>query len=117
MDVFRQNVNIIINLIYSNFIFSLMDDVRHFQNYQKDNLTPLFAADMTIIAFILVMLCLNLSFILFYFGISSSVKKKTGNILLLFLDISKQEVYKLYKKTDKFLGFCSVSSLVVLNRA
>jgi hypothetical protein len=50
----------------------------------------------------------SLLFLMYYLYLLKDVKNRTGNILLLFLDIPRNEIKILFKRAEKFLMFCNV---------
>jgi hypothetical protein len=55
------------------------------------------------------------AFLIYYLYLLKDVKNRTGNILLLFLDIPRTEIKILFKRAEKFLLFCNVRLLELLD--
>jgi len=112
-----QDLRIILSHIYDNFFFSIWNNIDRFTETFSSTFSKLIRFDLMVMYFSSLGIISSLFFLMYYLYLLKDVKNRTGNILLLFLDIPRTEIKILFKRAEKFLLFCNVDLLELLHGA
>jgi hypothetical protein len=112
-----RDLRIVLSHIYDNFFFSIWKNLDRFTTTFANTYTRVNRFDLLILYFTALGIIVSLLFLMYYLYLLKDIKNRTGNILLLFLDIPRNEIKILLKRAEKFLLFCNVLLLEFLHRA
>jgi hypothetical protein len=99
----------VIHHVYDSYFFSVWEVIELNANILISKYSIIYRVDFSVYYLIGLAVSVAFLFFAFYLYLLKSIKNKTGSILMLFLDIPREEIRNLFNKADKFLNFCNVS--------
>lgn len=98
----------VINYLTTDVIFDQIKDINSFFNDTFLAIQNSFFINNNAIQFLFIHVILSFAFLTYYLIMKCQVKKKIGDILILFLSIPKQDVKSNLKKCESIIQMCDV---------
>ena len=104
----------LIDAYYDGFFFGLWRNIDNFAKHAIEFSTQRFRFTAILIALLVIALALNGAFLGYHAWSRARIRRVTGELTKLFLDVKRKQAKALHWRARKFYDFCAVSSAEVL---